>query len=56
MKTVRLVAAGRPLETHEIPTPEPGPGEVLLRVRAAGVCHSDAHYPRRNFARHAPCR
>lgn len=28
---------------REVPSPEPGPGEVLLRVRAAGVCGSDVH-------------
>ena len=27
----------------EIPTPAPGPGEVLLKVDAAGLCHSDLH-------------
>jgi len=27
----------------DIPRPDPGPGEVLVRVRAAGLCHSDLH-------------
>lgn len=44
MKALRLVAAGRPLEMHELPVPVPGPHEVLIRVKAAGICHSDAHY------------
>src|SRR5882724_1630925 len=44
MKTVRLIQPGRPLELVEIPIPEPGPGEVLVRVMAAGICRSDAHY------------
>jgi propanol-preferring alcohol dehydrogenase len=44
MKALRLVAPGRPLELHEIPVPEPGPHDVLIRVQAAGICHSDAHY------------
>lgn len=44
MKAVRLVAIGRPLEEQDVATPEPGPGEALVRVKAAGVCHSDAHY------------
>ena len=44
MKAVRLVTPGRPLELHDVSVPEPGPGEVLVRVHAAGICHSDAHY------------
>src|SRR4029077_14300272 len=32
------------LELHDVEMPEPGPGDVLVRVRAAGICHSDAHY------------
>lgn len=27
-----------------MPTPSPGPNDLLVRVRAAGICHSDAHY------------
>ena len=44
MRAVRLVAPGRPLESADIPIPDPGPADVLVRVRAAGICHSDAHY------------
>lgn len=33
----------RPLEIREIPRPEPGPGQVLLKVRACGVCRTDLH-------------
>lgn len=33
----------RPLSLEEVPAPEPGPGEVLLRVRVCGVCHTDLH-------------
>ena len=32
-----------PLESIEVPTPEPGTGEVLVRVRACGVCRTDLH-------------
>jgi alcohol dehydrogenase, propanol-preferring len=32
-----------PLEPTELPRPEPGPGQVRLRVRACGVCHTDLH-------------
>ncbi len=44
MKAVRLVAPGRPLEMHDVPIPVPGSDEVLVRVHAAGICHSDVHY------------
>jgi len=44
MKAVRLVQPGRPLEMHDVPLPRPGPQEVRVRVKAAGICHSDAHY------------
>ena len=44
MKAVRLVEIGKPLEDAEIPVPEIGPSEVLVRVTACGICHSDAHY------------
>lgn len=44
MKAVRLIAPGRPLELMEIPIPIPGADDVLIRVKAAGICHSDAHY------------
>ena len=44
MKAVRLVEIGHPLEMQEIPVPTIGAGEVLVRVRAAGICHSDVHY------------
>jgi len=44
MKAVRLIAPGRPLELHDVPVPALGPHDVLVRVGAAGICHSDAHY------------
>src|SRR5437660_12380213 len=44
MKAVRLVQPGRRLEAQEIPIPHVGPHDVLVRVKAAGICHSDAHY------------
>jgi propanol-preferring alcohol dehydrogenase len=33
----------RPLELREVPVPEPGPGEVLVKVHACGVCRTDLH-------------
>ena len=44
MRAVRLIEIGKPLEMQEIPVPVVGAGEVLVRVRAAGICHSDVHY------------
>jgi propanol-preferring alcohol dehydrogenase len=44
MKAVRLVQPGRPLELDDIPLPHTGDDDVLVRVKAAGICHSDAHY------------
>ena len=44
MKAVRMVAVGRPLELFEVPVPALGDRDVLVKVKAAGICHSDAHY------------
>ena len=44
MKAVRLTQVSHPLELQEIPVPEIGPKDVLVRVKAAGICHSDVHY------------
>src|SRR5713226_3212821 len=44
MKALRLVQPGRPLVMQEIPIPKAGPRDALVRVMAAGICHSDAHY------------
>src|SRR6266550_5579493 len=44
MRAVRLVQVGKPLEEADTPIPEIGSSEVLIRVAAAGICHSDAHY------------
>jgi propanol-preferring alcohol dehydrogenase len=43
MRAVQLVAWEQPAALRTVPKPEPGPGEVLLEVRAAGLCHSDLH-------------
>lgn len=45
MKALRLFAP-RDLRLVEAPIPEPAAGEVLLRVRAVTICHSDIHYYR----------
>jgi len=44
MKAIRLIQFRKPLELQEIPMPEFGEKDILVHVRAAGICHSDAHY------------
>ncbi len=44
MKAAVFHGSGQPLTIEEIPTPEVGPGEILLKVAACGVCHTDLHY------------
>ncbi|MFZ2526516.1 MAG: NAD(P)-dependent alcohol dehydrogenase [Rhodococcus sp. (in: high G+C Gram-positive bacteria)] len=41
MKAVQYTEIGAEPVVVDIPTPSPGPGEVLLKVTAAGLCHSD---------------
>ena len=43
MKAAVVPELGRPLEIREVPVPEVGPGQVLVRVAASGVCHTDLH-------------
>jgi len=43
MQAFQLVAWQQPPELREVPVPEPGPGEVLIKVGGAGACHSDLH-------------
>src|SRR3954451_7588666 len=42
MRAVQYRAVGSEPEVVEIATPEPGPGQIRLRVTAAGLCHSDS--------------
>src|SRR2546423_7392904 len=44
MKAIRLAAIGSPVVEQGIDVPRVGPSDVLIRIRAAGICHSDAHY------------
>jgi propanol-preferring alcohol dehydrogenase len=43
MKAMLLDSPGRPLRAAEIETPQPAPDQVLLRVKACGVCRTDLH-------------
>lgn len=43
MKAAVVKAFGKPLVIEDVPIPVPGPGELLVKVRACGVCHTDLH-------------
>jgi len=43
MNAAVVVAFGKPLEFRELPIPSPGPGEILVKTEACGVCHTDLH-------------
>jgi propanol-preferring alcohol dehydrogenase len=43
MRAVVLERPGEPLKAVSLPDPEPGPGQLLLRVGACGVCRTDLH-------------
>ena len=43
MRAMLLDEPGRPLRLSELPVPRPGAGELLIRVRACGVCRTDLH-------------
>jgi D-arabinose 1-dehydrogenase-like Zn-dependent alcohol dehydrogenase len=44
MKAAIFRGAGLPLCVEDVPDPVPAAGEVLIRVAACGVCHTDLHY------------
>lgn len=43
MKAARIIEPKKPLEISEVETPKPKDAEVLVKVKAVGVCHSDLH-------------
>ncbi|WP_415401107.1 alcohol dehydrogenase AdhP [Tateyamaria sp. SN3-11] len=43
MKAAVVPGLGKPLDIRQVPVPSIGPGQVLVRVRASGVCHTDLH-------------
>lgn len=43
MRAAVLPGYASALEIRDLPVPEPGPGQVLVRVAGAGLCHSDLH-------------
>jgi propanol-preferring alcohol dehydrogenase len=43
MKAAVVTDFRAPLEIQDVPVPEPGPGQVLIRIEASGLCHTDIH-------------
>jgi propanol-preferring alcohol dehydrogenase len=43
MRAMVLYGPRQPLQAEDVPTPRPGPGEVLIRIRACAVCRTDLH-------------
>jgi len=46
MRAAVVTGFDKPLEIKEVPTPEPGAGQILVRVEASGLCHTDIHAAR----------
>jgi len=44
MKAVRLIEPGKRVEMQDVPMPAVGPRAARVRIKAAGICHSDVHY------------
>jgi S-(hydroxymethyl)glutathione dehydrogenase/alcohol dehydrogenase len=55
MKAAVLPAVGAPLALEDIPVPTPRSGEVRVRVRACGVCHTDLHVVKGEVRFPVPC-
>jgi len=55
MRALVFEGAGRELGVEEVPVPEPRRGEVLVRVAACGVCHSDLHVVKDELPFPTPC-
>ena len=43
MKAAVLHEFKKPLSIEEVPVPEVGPGQILVKIEASGVCHTDLH-------------
>ena len=46
MRAAVVIGFDQPLEVKEVPTPEPAAGQVLVRIEASGLCHTDIHAAR----------
>jgi succinate semialdehyde reductase (NADPH) len=54
MRAAVLPGVGRPLQVEQIPVPRPRRGEILVKVAACGVCHTDLHVMKGEVAFPAP--
>src|SRR6202000_2324797 len=54
MRAERFYADTKKVELEEVPIPEPGPGEVLVKVAFCGICHSDLSLINGTFPAQAP--
>jgi len=43
MKAAVVTELGAPLQVRDVPVPQPGPGQVLVRIETSGLCHTDIH-------------
>ena len=55
MKAAVLQAIGTPVVIEDVPTPRPKSEEVLVKVAACGVCHSDLHVAKGELKFPLPC-
>ena len=46
MRAAVVTSFDQPLEIIDVPVPEPGPGQILVRIEASGLCHTDIHAAR----------
>lgn len=44
MRALRYHGPRQPLRLEDVPSPQPGPGEVVVKVTAAGLCHTELHF------------
>jgi propanol-preferring alcohol dehydrogenase len=46
MRAAVVPSLGAPLEIRDVPVPSPGAGQILVRIEASGLCHTDIHAAR----------
>jgi propanol-preferring alcohol dehydrogenase len=54
MKAAVLAEFNKPLRIVELPRPEPGPCEIVVKVEASGICHTDIHTARGEWTHKPP--